>query len=425
MANLFDSEEQPSGCQSVVADSDVSAEISNRSAILGTPFALESLLSHLDHAIWTSSANEQSLVFHNDAVERIFGYPRQMFCADPELKNRAIMPVDRSRVKKVKANLLSPFEELHLEYRIVRANKDICTVHEHIIALPPRETPSSSYTLLGIIKESLHLSDYRHLEEKLFHKQKLESLGTLAGGIAHDFNNLLAIILGHASLLGEPGQDFDTTSRRAGIIRNAAKRGAALVAQLLTFAKENNNINIRPIQINDIIADLCSFLRGTFSKNIIISDALAPNLPKIMADTNQLNQALVNLCNNAKAAMPNGGNLKISTSLVSSASIRAPRSNSLNRYFVKVEIADTGTGMHQSVVSKAFDPYFSTKGIGKGSGLGLAVAFGVVENHHGHIEVKSEAKTGTRFFIYLPVEDSLASSVESQSSPSTRSADVL
>jgi CheY-like chemotaxis protein len=230
----------------------------------------------------------------------------------------------------------------------------------------------------------------------------MESLGILAGGIAHDFNNLLGIIIGHTSLLEIFKSDPEKITQSIEAIARAAERGADLVRQMLTFARKSD-LKLESVRINDVLQDLVKFLKETLPKTIEIINDLDPQLPSVVADQNQLHSVFLNLCVNARDAMPNGGSLKIKTRLVNAEEINKFK-DSLSKNYVVVDIEDTGKGMDSTTLQRIFEPFFTTKDIGKGTGLGLSVAYGVVEKHKGYIEVESEIDKGTAFHLYFPVQ---------------------
>jgi two-component system, cell cycle sensor histidine kinase and response regulator CckA len=250
------------------------------------------------------------------------------------------------------------------------------------------------------------------LERELIQSQKLESLGTLASGIAHDFNNILAIILGYSSL-GEQGalsyqpelvKCFETISK-------ASRRGALLVSQLLTFARKTETV-FRSTDINALIAELTSLFGETFPKTIAISTKLQKNIPRIVADVTQLHQVLMNLCVNARDAMPSGGTITIQTRAAERAEIEAKFPKESAQRYIEIDISDTGSGMDENTKRKIFDPFFTTKDPGKGTGLGLALVHSIIANHHGMIDLESEPGKGTTFHLYLPIEESAIESIE-------------
>lgn len=241
-----------------------------------------------------------------------------------------------------------------------------------------------------------------NLEAKLRHSQKMEAIGTLAGGIAHDFNNLLHAIQGYAEfLLLRSGEGSDQV-RAVEAIMQSAVRGGKLVRQLLTFGRK---VESRPthLNLNDQIDQVKELLLRTIPRMIRIELKLAPDLKLVSADPVQMEQVIVNLAVNAKDAMPEGGVLTVETSnaTVEDESRKGHPSLPPGEY-VKLRVADTGLGMDSGVRDRIFEPFFSTKGLGDGAGLGLPMVYGIITNHGGAIVWDSKAGTGTWFEIYLP-----------------------
>jgi nitrogen-specific signal transduction histidine kinase len=248
------------------------------------------------------------------------------------------------------------------------------------------------------------ISERKRLEEHVRQSQKMESLGLLAGGVAHDFNNILNIIMGNASLIAAAPHEREKLDRRIEAITKATDRGARVVHQLLAFARKTE-LQRRPLIVNDMIWETCKLLEETFPKTIEVAMELRPDLPIVEGDANQLQQVLLNLSVNARDAMPNGGRLTVVTTQVSRDSIQVRFPGADAARYVAIMVADTGVGMEESVRLRVFDPFFTTKDIGKGTGLGLAVALGIVERHGGFIDVESWPGRGTEFRIYLPSAD--------------------
>ncbi len=242
----------------------------------------------------------------------------------------------------------------------------------------------------------------KSLESQLQQAQKLESLGTLASGIAHDFNNILSIIIGHASLLERLPADPVTNKKNATAITKAGLRGAALVKQLLTFARKSD-IRVESVRLNDIALEISTLIVETFPKTISISLHLEQNLPSIVADAVQVHQVLLNLCVNARDAMPDGGTLTISTFIKQGDLMRLQYQNATAKEYICLRLSDTGMGMDEETRLRIFEPFFTTKGIGMGTGLGLSMVFGIVEGHNGFIDVQSELGKGTAFEVFFPL----------------------
>jgi PAS domain S-box-containing protein len=244
----------------------------------------------------------------------------------------------------------------------------------------------------------------KRLEQQLVQSQKMEGLGTLAGGIAHDFNNILAIILGYTNRLETLGGKPEAPAAIK-IIKEAVERGAALVQQLLTSARQTE-ARFSALDLNGLVRELERMLQATFPKMIGFQLELQPDLPLITADRSQIYQVLLNLCVNARDAMKNGGTLTLETSMKPGGELSEVFTGAAAQNYACIRVRDTGSGMSKQVKSHIFEPFFTTKERGKGTGLGLSVVYGVVNNHRGFVQVESEPNAGTTFVVYLPVEHS-------------------
>ena len=281
----------------------------------------------------------------------------------------------------------------------------------------------------SILSINTDVTARRELEQQFYRAQRLESIGTLAGGIAHDLNNVLAPVMMGVGLLRDRVTDAESKDVLA-TIAASAQRGAEMVSQVLSFAKgqEGKRVEIRPA---DLIADVVRIARDTLPKNIDIVTAVDPDLPAILGDQTQCHQVLLNLCVNARDAMPNGGTLRLSADTTSSPPASAPDAPPADRIdgaYVVIRVEDTGTGMPPQLLDKIFDPFFTTKEAGKGTGLGLSTSLTIVRNHGGHIRVHSEPQRGSRFDVYLPVAPAptLASTIgHSESAPRGKGETVL
>ncbi len=242
----------------------------------------------------------------------------------------------------------------------------------------------------------------KNLEAQLIQAQKMESIGTLAGGIAHDFNNILGIILGYIGVLQIKERSAGQISEVAKQITRAVERGAALVKQLLTFARQTE-AKIEPVDVNALVKELVKMLGATFPKTVELLMHVEESIPLVKADSGQLHQALLNLCVNARDAMPSKGTLSISTKQMTGRDMKEKFPDANAQSYVCIHVADTGTGMDDETRGRIFEPFFTTKGIGKGTGLGLAVVHGVVSGLHGFIDVQSRVGSGTTFSLHIPV----------------------
>ena len=269
------------------------------------------------------------------------------------------------------------------------------------------------------ITERLHLQAERgrlraeaeaeRLESRSHRTQRLESLGQLAGGVAHDFNNLLAVILNYGAFVTEEATQPDPDLRAIALdgeqIVRASKRGTELTHQLLAFARREV---IRPqvLDLNQVIADVEQLLRRSLGEHIALSTRLADGLPRITADPGQMEQVLVNLAVNARDAMPTGGQLTIETGTVDIDEGYAADQPWLDAgRYARIAVGDTGTGMAKEVIDRAFEPFYTTKPSGEGTGLGLATVYGIITQARGIVQVYSEPGLGTTVVILLPVTD--------------------
>jgi len=242
--------------------------------------------------------------------------------------------------------------------------------------------------------------EHKKLEKQLWQAQKMESLGTLAGGVAHDFNNILNIIKGYAGLIRQNPSVDEKIAESLNVIEETVERGAYGVRQLLTLARKTE-ARFALTNPNDLLSDLSKLLKQTFPKTIDVALELDAKLPSISVDPNQINQALLNLCVNARDAMSGGGRLTLKALLVEGGKVQDLTATA-ERY-VCMAVKDTGAGMDAAVRNRIFEPFFTTKSVGEGTGLGLAMVYGIVKNHNGFIDVESELGHGTTFRLYFPI----------------------
>ncbi|MBN2413737.1 response regulator [candidate division KSB1 bacterium] len=257
----------------------------------------------------------------------------------------------------------------------------------------------------GAVLVFRNITDKKKLERQLTQAQKMESIGLMAGGVAHDFNNILAAILGYASFMKIKLDIEDPNYKYVETIERSAQRGAELTSQLLTFTRGGKQ-DIKPINLNDIVNETVKIIKSTFDKAIEIETRLFNGLTAVRADEVQMQQLLMNLCVNARDAMPFGGKLIVETDMTfiydhDTSFYVGVKSGS----YVTVSVSDTGVGMDKDTLGKIFDPFFTTKEKGKGTGLGLSMVYGVIKNHGGFEKVTSEPNKGTTFKIYFPACD--------------------
>jgi len=249
------------------------------------------------------------------------------------------------------------------------------------------------------------------LERRVLEHQKLESLGSLAGGIAHDFNNLLTVILAGTALARLAVGKSEQALSELDAVVGAAERARGLTRQLLAMSR-SQTLELRPIDLNDRLEQLVGLLQRVLSANITLDLIEGVRLPLVEGDNSQLDQVFMNLCINARDAMPTGGKITIETEqvLLNADFVEAHPWAASGRY-VLVTITDTGSGMPRHVVERIFEPFFTTKRESGGTGLGLAVAYGIVRQHRGLLHCYSEPGVGTAFKVYLPVHVRIAGDV--------------
>ncbi len=258
------------------------------------------------------------------------------------------------------------------------------------------------------------ISERKLLEGQLRQVQKMEGIGTLAGGIAHDFNNILAVINGYAELCVLNANEPAIIQKSVREIKRAAERATGLVRQILTFSRKAE-VHVASLNLNQHVRDLIALLAETFPRNITFQFALDENLTPLLADQNQLQQIVLNLCVNARDAMPNGGTITLATSRLETEDV--PGAMLRRQPCACLKVSDTGTGMPPEVRERIFEPFFTTKGVNKGTGLGLAVVYGIVASHEGCIDVESAVGQGTTFRVCLPFAEAHMPSAPSAAKP--------
>jgi PAS domain S-box-containing protein len=247
------------------------------------------------------------------------------------------------------------------------------------------------------------ITSRKALESELRQAHKMESLGTLAGGIAHDFNNLLAIIHGYSEYCLQGTAEPAVLQKSLQEIHRAAQRASGLVKQILTFSRKTE-IRYAPVDLNQLASDLVALMAETFPRTVSFQLGLYAKLPPLLADQTQLQQIVLNLCVNARDAMPEGGTITVRTAIRPGAELLSSHhSVDPTRRYACLDVSDTGTGMTADVRARIFEPFFTTKQANQGTGLGLAVVYGITSSHQGFIDVDSTLGVGSTFHVYLPL----------------------
>jgi PAS domain S-box-containing protein len=262
---------------------------------------------------------------------------------------------------------------------------------------------------LGVLKD---ITERKTLEEQLRQSQKMDAVGRLAGGVAHDFNNLLTVILGRSELLLARGERDPRVQQQIELIRTTAQQGAALTGQLLAFSRKQVSTPSL-LDLNMVVTRMEQLLRRLLGEDLALRIVLGSGLGQVKADSGQVDQVLMNLVVNARDAMPHGGHLTIETANVMVDDAYAQQHlGVIPGPYVMLAVSDTGCGMDRDTLSHIFEPFFTTKEPGKGTGLGLATVYGIVQQNGGSIAVYSEPRIGTTFRVYLPRVEELAAALE-------------
>jgi PAS domain S-box-containing protein len=371
------------------------------------------LAQQSNDGFWFMALQPERFIYVSPAMTKIWGFPEEKFYEEPQAWVAAIHPEDRSRVQEVFQAWLSGSEaRLLQEYRVVRPDNSVRWVEASGTLI--YDEAGKPIRASGIDRD---ITEHKQAEERFLRTQRLESIGTLASGVAHDLNNILVPILMAAPLLRENMTPEDR-EKLLELVETSAERGASVIRQVLTFARgtDGNRLLMQPIYLLEEVANI---LQRTLPKSISIRSKYSDSVRTIEADATQLHQVLLNLCVNARDAMPEGGTLTLRAdnfdvdeyyASMTPGAIRGPH--------VLLEIHDTGNGIPRDLIAKIFDPFFTTKDIGKGTGLGLATVLGIVKSHGGFVNVTSEPGS-TTFKVFLPAV------AENDSATPTASAEMI
>ena len=352
------------------------------------------LVENAHEGIWVVDENG-IITFANQRLSAILGYA--------EMLGRNINQLVTPDKKRILLNLLVQ------NMRGLVAQEEIqmiCKEGEHVSAIISSVPIMDGERYKGSFAMVTDITEKKRMETKLLHQQKMESIGTMAGGIAHDFNNILTGVLGYASLLKHRLRGQEETKRFIDIIETSSLRAADLVRQLLAFSRGTQPEDLQIVYPNRVIRETNRLLESSLGKDLQVELDLHQGLPPIAANSTQVQQAVLNLCLNARDAMPNGGNITISSAAVDLDGKPSSHYKELAAepgQYVRIRVADNGIGISKGDLDKIFDPFFTTKEVGKGSGLGLAMVYGIVQNSRGYVYVESDLGKGTVFDLLFRV----------------------
>lgn len=370
-------------------------DVTERKEALGQLESQASLLDKARDAILMRDI-EHRITYWNKGAERIYGWT-----AD-EVLGRYVPDIlyrDASAFEQAVGMVLREGEWSGELQQINKQGAVILVEARWTLVCGPGGKPQ------GILAINTDVTEKKRLEQQFLRVQRLENIGTLAGGIAHDLNNVLSPILMSIGLLRLNCCDPRSTALLS-TIEGSARRGADMVSQILSFARGMDGQR-EALDLMLIIKEVVHLAGETFPKNIEVSCAVSEGLPPVLGDHTQIHQVLLNLCVNARDAMPTGGVLSITAACIQVDALAASTLAAVRACaYVQIKVADTGTGIPPEVLERIFDPFFTTKEVGKGTGLGLSTTLAIVKNHGGFLEVQSEPGSGTIFVVSLPVHGS-------------------
>ncbi len=311
---------------------------------------------------------------------------------------RPILPDWEAQLAIIEDLLADPTAERIDEITLLSTVPDSTPTHLHRFATPARDAHGNIFGRMFFFRD---ITYDKEVERQLVHSQKMDSIGTLAGGVAHDFNNLLTTILGYTELLKRELKGSESATMKLMQIEKSSNRAAELTGQLLAFSRRHPTV-LHVFNLNDLVVETMDMIRSTVPASIDVQFQPAEGVPNIEADSTQIQQILINLILNAKDALGGNGHIIISTRIGGDTQASSGLPASEMSYAI-LEVEDNGVGIPRDVLHRIFEPFYTTKEVGKGTGLGLAMVYGIIKKHNGFIEVTSALGEGTKFSAFLPV----------------------
>jgi PAS domain S-box-containing protein len=355
------------------------------------------VVENINEVFWMTDTTKNRMLYVSPGYDEIWGRPAAELYQSPGTWADAIHPEDRARVKEA-ARTKQAAGQYDETYRIVRPDGSVRWIHDQ--AYPIRESDGSVSRVVGIAGD---VTENKKLEEQFLRAQRMEAIGTLAGGIAHDLNNILAPMLMVSGVL-KPKLSDPEDLRLLNIVEASAERGSGIISQLMSFSRGTGGTRAS-VQLRHLVKEIMEMARETFPREIQIEGGVPGGLWTVAGNATQLHQMALNLCVNARDAMPDGGRLTLGGRNLEMDEEEARRhAEARPGRYVLFTVSDTGTGIPPEILDRIFDPFFTTKQPGKGTGLGLASVAGIVKGHGGFVTVYSEPGHGTTFRVYLPAE---------------------
>jgi PAS domain S-box-containing protein len=371
------------------------------------------LVETIREVFWITDPSMDRVYYVSPSYEEVWGRTRSSLYAAPRSWLEAIHPSDADQVSRAVENSRGT-GILDVTYRIHRPDGGIRWIRDR--GYPVRNAAGRIERIAGVAED---ITERRLLEDQFLRAQRMDAVGSLSSGVAHDLNNILAPILMAATVVKEELRD-PRERHLLEMIEQGAQRGAGIVRQLLTFSRGADGERV-PVQLRHLVKEMSSLIRETFPRAITLKTDLPKDLWSIPADPTQIHQVLMNLCVNARDAMPNGGTLTLRAEnrRLPSDAADGPAGLPQGQYVV-LTVADTGQGIPPDTIERIFDPFFTTKPSGKGTGLGLATVLSIVKGHFGTIQVESPPGRGSTFRVYLPAVSQSEPSEPAAAAPEVR-----